>query len=191
MSPARRRVLSALLIVILAAALAPGPAIAKDMANAWEFGAYTLVSRYAGSAHMDNGVGWGVRGGYHRKATSEFEGSLDMLRSANVKISSIHYDVTKLSGDYLRNFLIKGHDKMIPFASLGLGIVKVDDGSDSTNSTAFRAGGGFKYFIKPRGGFRFDVKMYRWHGDGTVLPRDPLFSMDVSFAATFLVGGTP
>ncbi len=189
MASVRSRILPALVVLILGSVLARTEAFARDTDKSWEYGVYLLGSRYAGVSDIDKGFGFGVRGGYHIKATNEIEGSFDRLSANNSSVSSISYDVTKLSADVLRVYLIKGHDKMTPFASFGLGIIRVDKGSDSTDSTAIRAGGGFKYFIKPRAGFRFDVKVYRWHGDGNVLPGDAFFSMDVTFGATFLVGG--
>jgi len=189
MSPARRRVLPALLILILAAGLSQEDALARDTEKSWEFGGYALISRYAGGTKIDNGYGWGARGGYHPEAIHEFEGTFELLSADGSADSGLKYDVTKVSADYLRIFPVKGHDKMIPFAVFGLGVIGIDNGTDSLTSTSYRFGGGFKYFIKPRGGFRFDLKMYRWHGDGTVVLRDPFFSMDISFAATFLVGG--
>jgi hypothetical protein len=189
MSPARRRVLPALLVLFLAAAFCHADAMARDTEKSWEFGAYILSSKYAGGTEIDNGVGWGARGGYHVKAIHELEGSFDLVSASNSRVSGITYDVTKFSADYLRIFFIKGHEKMIPFATFGLGIIGIDSGTDSLTSTTIRFGGGFKYFIKPHGGFRLDVKGYRWHGDGTVVNRDPFFSMDITLAATFLVGG--
>ena len=189
MSPARRRVLSACLVVILASALGPAHVFALDTEKSWEFGAYVVSSKYAGGAMIDPGVGWGVRGGYHFKERSELEGSYDMVSSNNSKVTSITYDVTKVSADYLRMYFIKGHEKMIPFATFGLGILGIDNGTDSLTSTSIRFGGGFKYFIKPRGALRFDLRGYHWHGDGTVTNRDPYFSIDFTLAAAFLVGG--
>jgi len=189
MSPARRRVLPALLVLTFAAAFCHVDALARDTEKSWEFGAYVLSSKYAGGTFMDTGIGWGARGGYHFKAIHELEGSFDLVSSNNSKVSSINYDVTKISADYLRMFFIKGHEKMIPFTTFGLGTIGIDNGTDSISSTTIRFGGGFKYFIKPHGGFRFDLKGYHWHGDGTVVNRDPFFSVDFTFAATFLVGG--
>ena len=78
MSPASRRVLPGCLAVILAAALGPAPVFALDTEKSWEFGAYVVSSKYAGGSHIDTGVGWGARGGYHFKAMHELEGSYDL-----------------------------------------------------------------------------------------------------------------
>ena len=189
MSPARRRVLPACLVVILAAALGPAHVFARDTDKTWEFGAYVVSSKYAGGSHIDTGVGWGARGGYHFKAMHELEGSYDLVSANNSRVSGLTYDVTKISADYLRMYFIKGHEKMIPFATFGLGIIGIDNGTDSLSSTSIRFGGGFKYFVKPHGALRFDLRGYHWHGDGTVTNRDPFFSIDFTLAAAFLVGG--
>ena len=189
MPPARRRVLPALLVVFLGVAFCLADAMARDTEKSWEFGAYAVSSKYAGGTDIDPGTGWGARGGYHFKAIHEVEGSFDQVSANNSEVSSITYDVTKFSVDYLHVFLVKGHEKMIPFATFGLGMIGIDNGTDSLTSSAIRFGGGFKYFIKPRGGFRLDLKGYRWHGDSTVVNGDGYFSFDITLAATFLVGG--
>lgn len=189
MPPVLSRRLIALLVLVLGTALGRSDALARDTEKAWEFGGYAMVSRFAESSNIDPGFGFGARGGYHFKAIHELEASLDLVTADDKALQGIEYDVTKFSVDYVRLFLIKGHEKMTPLASFGLGLVNVDDGTDSTSSTAYRVGGGFKYFFTPRVGFRFDVKVYRWHGDGDVLGRDPFFSMDSTFAVTFLAGG--
>jgi Outer membrane protein beta-barrel domain len=190
MPSVRRRAPQALLAIILGAALGRSDVLARDTDKSWEVGAYIIASRYAGASNMDNGYGFGVRGGYHPKAIHELEGSLDQASADNSQVSGISYDITKLNVDYVRVLLLKGREKIAPFAVFGVGLVNVDNGNDSITHTAYRAGGGFKYFFNPRVGFRFDVKIYRWHGGGTVLPGDePFFSADATFAATFLIGG--
>ena len=189
MSPARCRFLRTLLVVILAAGLDRTVALARDTDKSWELGAYLSMTRYAAGTRMDNSNGFGLRGGYHFKAVNELEGSLDLQSANDSKLKGVSYDITKISVDYVRNFLIKGHEKITPFATFGAGLIGFDNGDDNGTSSAYRVGGGFKYFFKPRVGFRFDVKLYRWHGDGTVLVRDPFFSADATFAVTFLVGG--
>jgi outer membrane protein with beta-barrel domain len=184
----RHRVLFALLVLVLGIALDRTDVLARDTEKTWEVGGYALVGRYSASSNIDNGFGFGARGGYHFKATQVLEGSFDRASADNVDLKSVKYDINKLSFDFLRIFLVKGHEKMIPFASFGVGMINVDSGGDSTTSTAYRAGGGFKFFFKPRVGFRFDLKIYRWHGDGTVVPHDSFFSMDATFGATFLLG---
>ena len=36
---------------------------------------------------------------------------------------------------------------------------------------------------------RFDVILWRWHGQGDLTPRDPYYSLDATLGASFLLGG--
>ena len=189
MLPVRRRALVASLILILGIAVGRTDALARDTDKSWEFGPYVLVGRYANATSFDTSFGFGVRGGYHLRAIHVLEGSLDLTSADHKDVPGVSIDINKFSVDYVRVFLVKGHEKITPFASFGLGVTNVDDGTNSASSTSYRAGGGFKFYFKPRVGFRFDVKAYRWHGDGKVAPQDPFFSMDATFGVTFLVGG--
>jgi len=189
MPSVRRPSLLASLVLLLGIVSIGNEALARETDKSWEFGAYAPVSRYAAATNIDVGSGFGVRGGYHFKATKVLEGSFDSVSADHVDLPGIKFDVNKFSVDYVRIFLVKGHDKMTPFASFGVGAINVDNGTDKGTSTGYRAGGGFKFFFKPRVGFRFDVKVYRWHGDGTVLAGRSYFAMDATFGATFLVGG--
>jgi outer membrane protein with beta-barrel domain len=189
MPSVRRHMLPALLILVFASAWSGTAPFARDTDKSWEFGAGALVARYAGGSNIDTGFGWVVRGGYHLKAIHEIEGSYDTASADDVDVPGLSYDITKFSADYLRNFLVKGHEKMTPFALFGLGVMRVDNHTDSLSTESERFGGGLKYFIKPHGGLRFDLTVFHWHGDDKVVPRNPYFSMDITVAATFLVGG--
>jgi len=188
MPPAHRnRFIRVLAIGLL---LVPTLAAARDADKTWEFGPYAMISRYSNSTGFDSTLGFGVRGAYHLKAIHEFEVDLDMATADQKPSSSIQFDVTKFGAGYVRNFLIKGHEKMTPFATFGLGWVTVDDGSDSEGSTVYRVGGGFKYWFTSHVGFRWDARVWRWHGNGDVVSRDPYFSADIVFGLSFLTGGT-
>ena len=189
MPSVRRRTLLGSLVLLLGIVSGRHEALARDTDKSWEFGAYLPVSRYAAATNMDVGTGFGVRGGYHLKAIHLIEGSFDSVSADHVKVSGIKFDVNKFNVDYVRVFFVKGHDKMTPFASFGVGSINVDNGTDKGNSTGYRVGGGFKFFFHPRVGFRFDVKVYRWHGDGSVLEGRSFFAADATLGATFLVGG--
>lgn len=190
MPPAhRKRFVLVLPVLTLVLLLGPNLAVARDADKTWEFGPYAMVSRYSNSTLMDSTQGFGVRGGYHLKAIHEIEVDLDMATADHAKISGIQFDVTKFGVGYIRNFLIKGHEKMTPFANFGLGWVTVDDGSDSEGSTVYRVGGGFKYWFTPHVAFRFDGRIWRWHGNGEVVVRDPFYSFDAVFGMSFLMGG--
>jgi outer membrane protein with beta-barrel domain len=190
MPPVRCRRLFASAILIVGIAAGCTRTLARDTEKSWEVEPYVLVGRYANAADIDTGFGYGVRGGYHVKAIHELELSLDWVSADDTELPGVTIDVSQYSFDYARIFLIKGHDKMTPFASFGLGIINVDDGTESASSTSYRVGGGFKYYWQPRFALRFDVKVYRWHGNGHVTTSDPFFSMNVGLGVSFLFGGT-
>jgi hypothetical protein len=190
MLPVRCRIVLVLLALALATALAAPDAIARDTDKSWEFGAYAMASRYSNSTNFDSAPGFGIRGGYHLKAIHEFEADFDTATADHATDSNIQFDVTKFGASYLRNYMLKGHEKMTPFSTFGLGFVTVDDGTDSESSAVYRAGGGFKYWFTPHVGFRFDARIWRWHGNGDVVVRDPFYSFDATIGVTFLAGGT-
>ena len=190
MPPVRCRIVLVLLALALATALAAPDAIARDTDKSWEFGAYAMASRYSNSTDFDSAPGFGIRGGYHLKAIHEFEADFDTATADHSIPPDIQFDVTKFGASYLRMFLIKGHERMTPFATFGLGFMTVDDGTDSESSAVYRAGGGFKYWFTPHVGLRFDARIWRWHGKGEVVLRDPFYSFDATLGVTFLAGGT-
>jgi len=189
MTSVRRRTLLAPLVLLLGIVSNRNDVLARETDKSWEFGVYPQVSRYAASTSMDTAVGFGARGGYHFKATHVLEGSFDSATADHVNLKGVKFDVQKFNVDYVRVLFVKGHEKMTPFATFGVGSINIDNGTKKGTSTGYRAGGGFKFFFKPRIGFRFDVKIYRWHGDGKVLEGRPFFAMDATFGATFLLGG--
>lgn len=191
MPPARRRrFVPVLLVLALALLLGPPVAVARDADKSWEFGPYTMLSRYNNATLFKSALGFGARGAYHLKAIHEIEVDFDMATADHAKLQNIQFDVTKFGVGYVRNYMIKGHDKMTPFANFGLGWVTVDDGTDSEGSTVYRGGAGFKYWFTPHVGFRFDARIWRWHGKGEVVLRDPFYSFDAVFGMSFLMGGT-
>ena len=190
MPPVRRRIAPVLLLLALAIALGAPDATARDTDKSWEFGAYAMASRYSNSTNFDSAPGFGVRGGYHLKAIHELEVDFDVATADHSAVPNVEYDVTKYGVSYLRMFLIKGHEKMTPFALFGLGYLTADDGTGSANSAVYRAGGGFKYWFTPHVAFRFDARIWRWHGNGQLVVRDPFYSFDATFGVTFLAGGT-
>jgi len=189
MPPVRCRRLFASAILIVGIAAGCTRTLARDTEKSWEVEPYVLVGRYANAADIDTGFGYGVRGGYHLKAIHELELSLDWVSADDTELPGVTIDISQYSFDYARILLIKGHEKMTPYVTMGLGLIKVDDGTESADSTAYRAGGGFKYYFQPRLALRFDAKVYRWHGNGHVTSSDPFFSLDISLGMSFLFGG--
>lgn len=185
----RRRIVPVLLVLAVILIAGPPLALARDTDKSWEFGPYTMISRYSNSTNFDSALGFGARGAYHLKAIHEIEVDFDTATAEHATLQNVEFDVTKFGAGYLRNFMLKGHEKMTPFALFGLGFVTVDDGTDSESSAVYRAGGGFKYWFTPHVGFRFDARIWRWHGKGEVAVRDPFYCADAVFGMTFLAGG--
>lgn len=190
LSAPRRPLVPVLLALAIALLAGPPVAVARDAEKTWEFGPYAMVSRYNNATNFKSTPGFGARGAYHLKAIHEIEVDFDKATADHAQLKNIQFDVTKFGAGYVRNFLIKGHEKMTPFAMFGLGWVTVDDGTNSEGSTVYRTGGGFKYWFTPHVGFRFDARIWRWHGNGVVVVQDPFFSLDAILGMTFLTGGT-
>jgi hypothetical protein len=188
MQRARRRP-AILAIVILGTALVTPPILARDTDRSWEAGAYFQYITVDNSSGLEEAPGFGVRGGYHLKAIHELEIDFDSATADDQVIDGLEYDIQKYSFGYLRNFLVKGHDRVVPFAAFAIGIIDYDNGTEGDSSIFYRFGGGFKYYFTPRVGFRFDLKPYRWRGDGVVIPRSPFWTFDATAGVTFLLGG--
>jgi len=188
MSPVRRLVLL-LPILVLATALGAGTAHARDSEKQWEFGAYGTDSRYSNSTNLKVATGYGLRVGYHLKAIDELELDYDKVSTDSKNLPNVSYDITKYVASILRIYQPKGHEKMAPFVIFGLGRLGIDSGTQSENSTVYKAGGGVKFFFSPHVGFRFDALLWRWHGHGVIEPRNPFYSFDANLGVTFLFGG--
>lgn len=189
MSPVRCRFMLVVPILMLATALGAGASYARDSEKQWEFGAFGTESRYSNSTNVKSAGGYGLRVGYHLKANVEFELDYDKASSDSVNVANVSYDITKYVPTVLRIFHPKGHDKMAPFVVFGLGRLGIDSQAASENSTVYKAGGGMKYFFSPHIGIRFDAFLWRWHGHGEILPRNPFYSFDANLGVTFLFGG--
>ena len=64
-----------------------------------------------------------------------------------------------------------------------------DDGDSSDSTTNFKTGGGIRILYTKHLGLRFDVNIFHFHGDGTMIPRDGWFSFDTTIGASFVFGG--
>ncbi|HEU4401222.1 MAG TPA: outer membrane beta-barrel protein [Candidatus Polarisedimenticolia bacterium] len=193
MQPAWRRYGIIPMLLVAGTILGGSPSLARDSDGAWEFGGYAFTAKYDNSSKIDNTPGFGVRGAYHFKAERELEIDYDRGTgdTTDTNLPGVTYDVTKYTVNYLRNFIVKGSEKMVPFLSFGAGKIRVDrsDLSESVDRTLLRVGGGFKYFFSPRIAFRLDLKGYRWRGDPPVTPAPSFFSFDATVGVAVLVGG--
>src|SRR3989442_9003679 len=189
MSPVRCRLVPVLPILMVATTLSATAAFARDSEKQWEVGVYGVDSRYSNSANLKTAPGYGLRAGYHVKAIHEFELDYDKTSSDSVNLANVSYDIAKYVATYLRIFQPKGKEKLAPFVAFGLGRMGLDSRAGSESSTVYKAGGGVKYFFSPRVGIRFDALMWRWHGHGELVGRNPFYSFDAGLGGTYPFGG--
>ncbi len=180
---------AAVLFLLALGAVWPGStALARNEDGSWEVGAYVLNSSFDNDSTIEDGFGGGVRGAYHFQAKHALEIEIDSVQGENT-FTSVDVDVLKYSIGYLHNHFIKGHEKAIPFTTFSVGVVDLDDGTETSTSTLYRLGGGVRYWFTDHVGFRLDARIYRWRGDGTIVPRQGVFSFDMAVGMTFLFGG--
>jgi len=178
-----------LVMVLAIAALSGGTALAQPSDTAWVFGGYVLDTLFANETDLNDAIGFGVRGGYMFGGKHQMELSIDQLTGESQGPAPIDVDVRKVGVNYVRQFQLRNKEKMIPVTIFGLGLITTDDGVQDESSAFYAAGGGMKYLMTKRLALRFDAKIYRWDGDGKVLPVNSLFSFDIAVGLSFTVGG--
>lgn len=176
-------------LLVLGAIGSGSTAFARNEDGSWEVGAYFFNSTFDNESGIEDSQGVGIRAAYHLKAQHVLEIEIDSATGDHRFKPGVEVDTFKYSLSYLHNHFVKGHEKAIPYTTFGLGIIDVDDGTLSTDSTFYQFGGGVRYWLKEHFGIRFGAKMYRWRGDGNVAPSKGFFSFDISVGVTFLFGG--
>ncbi len=189
MHRAFRRTGVALFILVLGVIGSTTTAFARNEDGSWEVGAYFFNSSYDNESGIEDSQGGGIRGAYHFKAKHALEIEIDDSTADHRLVPGLEIDSFKYSLSYVHNHFIKGHEKAIPYTSFGVGIIEIDDGTSSDDSTFYKIGGGVRYWSTDHFGIRFGAKIYRWHGNGTVTPSKGFFSFDITLGATFLFGG--
>ena len=166
------------------------PAAARGTDGSWEAGAYYFITHPDQESKIQDVNGGGLRVGWYRKATQEFEIDYDSGSKIDaIRMPGITFDVSKVSALYVRNYQPKGHDNLSPILLFGLGQIFIDNGTKTSNEFLLRAGGGFKYFVSPHVGVRFDASIFSWYGDGDTVPLTRLYAFDVNLGVSVLFGG--
>jgi hypothetical protein len=178
-----------MVMAVIGAALSVDTAHARNEDGSWEMGAYIMNSGFDNDSNFDDAFGGGIRGAYHFKAAHALEVDYDVSEAEDSFNSARNIDITKLGIGYMHNFFVRGHEKAVPHVTLGLGRMDLDDGTSSDTPTFIRIGGGAKYWFSDHSGFRFDLRIYRWRGDGTVAVSSGFFSLDITAGVSFLFGG--
>jgi hypothetical protein len=173
---------------ILGAALGDDVAIARLGEGDWEVGGYVLNEHFSNSSGISDFLALGARGVYYIKAAHGVELEFDAGSGDSRDSSGPSFDVTRLAVGYIHNLTLKGKEKFTPLVMFNVGRINIDSGNDSSASTFVGAGGGVRYFYTPRVALRLDGRVYRWRGDGDVVPRTSYYSFDLMVGVSFAIG---
>jgi hypothetical protein len=189
MQRAWRRV-SGLVVIAVMAWLGSGNARADEFAGKWEVGGDLLSTTIDNDTTIDDGFGWRARGAYHFTKTHTAELTFDSVSAdSNLKTSSLSYDLTKIIVSYLAALKSKKPDsKISAFALFGIGRIDYDNGFDSEVSTVFQTGGGIRIKFAKSWAFRVDGRIWHFHGDNVIIPRDGFFSFDLAAGVSYIFG---
>ncbi len=145
-------------------ALSGGSAYARMTQGSWEVGGYYAYSRFSNNSNFGAENALGVRGSYAVRATGIIDFDVDSGSAPHQDADDITIDIRKFGVCYRHPFFLKGHDKVTPFFAAGIGTIFFDDGENTGRSNTYRAGGGFTYDFTPHLSFRFDLRIFRFHG---------------------------
>lgn len=189
MQPAWRR-RSGLVVIAVTAWLGIAPALAVDLTKQWEVGADLLSTTMDNDTTIDDALGWRGRGAYHFTKIHAVELTYDSVSAdSNIKTSDLSYDLEKIMVTYLADFKNKKPDaKWGMFGLFGLGRVSYENDFDSDASTVFQAGGGVRVLFTKSWALRLDGRIWHFHGDSRIIPRDGFFSFDLALGASYLFG---
>jgi len=190
MRAARRRIGIAISGALGLAALMASPAVAAGIEKPWEVGGYVVSSTYDNDSIISDTIAGGLRGAWRFKGQHLVELTYEVQSADDATGgSTITFDITKWTLNYLHDFKVKKPDaKLVPLMLIGFGEMGYDNGFESETTTLIQAGGGVRYLIKPWFGLRFDGKIFHYHGDGTIIPRHGFFGFDLDVGVSFLFG---
>lgn len=174
--------------VILGAALGGDVAFARINDGTWEVGGYVANEKFSNSAELKDVLALGARGAYFIKANHGVEIDFDTGSGDSRTTGGPSVDVTRLTVGYIHNITLKGKDKFTPFVKFNYGKIDLDNGTDSASRNLIGVGGGFRYFYTPRVALRLDGRIYRWRGDGDVVPSTSFYSFDLMVGVSFAIG---
>ena len=181
---------SGLVIIALTALSASASVRADEFAGKWEVGGDLLSTTMDNDTTIADGFGYRLRGGYHFTKTHTVELTFDAVTSdSQVKHSDLSYDLNKIVLNYVGSFKSKKPDsKISSFALFGIGQIQYDNGADSNDSTVFQAGGGVRVRFTKSLAFRVDGRIWHFHGDRFIIPRDGYFSFDIGAGLSWFFG---
>jgi len=187
---------------LVSLALSGGSAYARLAEKSWEVGGYYAYTRYANNSGLKGENAFGVRGAYAIRAAAIIDFDYDAGSAAHQDTDEFSIDIRKFGVGYRHQFFLKGHEKITPFATVGIGSIFLDDGENSARNNMYRAGGGFSYDCSPHLSFRFDIRIFRFHGNSDVGSRPPvpgpavtgmspagMYAFDTVFGLSYMFGG--
>jgi hypothetical protein len=181
---------SGLVIIALTAWCAVAVARADEYAGKFEVGADLLSTTMDNDTTISDNLGYRLRGGYHFTKTHTVELTLDSSSGDSAdRHSDITFDLKKVMVTYLGSFKNKKPDsKMSAYGLFGIGQISYDNGEDSNDSTVFQGGGGVRVRFTKSLAFRLDGRIWHFHGDKFIIPRDGFFSFDIAAGLSWFFG---
>ena len=179
----------------LALAAPTGATAAEIPGKTWEVGPYVVNSIYDNDSLLSDTVSLGVRGGYFFKPQHGIELTFESQSTDEATQGSDEtIDLEKYLFDYVYNFKTKKPDsKLAPLLIFGFGKMAYEGNNSSgthvsDSTTLIQSGGGVRVMFKPWIAMRVEGKLYHYHGDGVLLPRDPYFGFDIDLGVSFFIG---
>ena len=181
---------SGLVIIALTALCASASVRADEFAGKWEVGADLLSTTMDNDTTIKDALGYRARGAYHLTKTHTIELTFDSVSAdSQEKHTDLSYDLHKIMLNYLGSFKSKKPDsKVSSFGVFGIGQIKYDNGAASDDSTVFQAGGGVRVRFTKSLAFRVDGRIWHFHGDSFIIPRDGFFSFDIAAGLSWFFG---
>jgi hypothetical protein len=186
-----RRTALALSAAAVLLAAASRPATAAELAKKWEVGAGVGRSVYDNDSTLGDDQETILRGGYHFGPRHGAEISLLFQSTeSDVKDSGVSFDVTRWAINYVFDFQSKKPDaKLAPMVLFGAGRMSWDTGDESAGSTLIQSGGGVRIMFRPWLALRAEGRLFHYHGDRDLIPRDGFFGFDADVGVSFFFGG--
>jgi hypothetical protein len=181
---------SGLVIIALTALCGSASVRADEFAGKWEVGGDLLSTTMDNDTTIKDALGYRARGAYHFTKSHTVEMTFDSVSAdSQEKHTDLSYDLHKIVLNYLGSFKSKKPDsKVSSFALFGIGQIKYDNGGASDDSTVFQAGGGVRVRFTKSLAFRVDGRIWHFHGDSFIIPRDGFFSFDIGAGLSWFFG---
>jgi len=182
-----------LLALLPALLAATAPALAQNRAHSWEFGPYITGNDFDSDIEIEDKSGSGFRFGYNFTRNHELEFSFDGADTQDSVFNVIDVTVGEFQVNYVFNFIFDRHQKIVPYATAGLGSIRfdVDDpvfGKDHETDDLFSLGGGVRFFVGRRFNIRLDARSIFFTGDNRVLADQDFQNRQASVGVGWVLG---